>query len=32
MLSKYEYDGKLNPNFAEGPFELDFGPIRAFRV
>lgn len=30
MLSKYEYDGHLNPNFTEGPFQLDFGPIRAF--
>jgi len=29
MLSKYEYDGGLNPNFQEGPFELQFGPIRA---
>jgi len=29
MLSKYEYDGELNPNFEEGRFRLQFGPIRA---
>jgi len=31
MLSKYEYDGALNPNFQEGPFSLDFGAVRALR-
>jgi len=31
MLSKYEYDGQLNPNFKEGDFELEFGAIRAIR-
>lgn len=30
MVSKYEYDGALSPGFAEGPFRLDFGPVRAF--
>ncbi|EKX55114.1 complex I intermediate associated protein [Guillardia theta CCMP2712] len=29
MLSKYEYDGELNPNFEEGRFCFQFGPIRA---
>ncbi len=31
MLSKYEYSGALNPNFIEGPFQLQFGPIRAYK-
>lgn len=31
MVSKYEYDGALNPNFTEGPFELEFGSIRAYK-
>lgn len=31
MISKYEYDGALNPNFQEGPFRLDFGNIRALK-
>ncbi|OEL28107.1 hypothetical protein BAE44_0010876 [Dichanthelium oligosanthes] len=30
MLSKFEYDGKLNPTFTEGPFELPFSSIRAY--
>jgi hypothetical protein len=30
MFSKFEYDGKLNPTFAEGPFELPFSSIRAY--
>ena len=31
MLSKYEYDGALNPNFSEGCFALDFGNIRVLK-
>ena len=31
MLSKYEYDGALNPNFSEGRFALDFGNIRVLK-
>lgn len=31
MLSKYEYDGQLNPNFTEGPFGLEFGSIGAYK-
>ncbi|KAJ1278702.1 hypothetical protein BS78_04G098700 [Paspalum vaginatum] len=30
MFSKFEYDGKLNPTFSEGPFELPFSSIRAY--
>ncbi|CAO2045197.1 unnamed protein product [Urochloa humidicola] len=30
MFSKFEYDGKLNPTFTEGPFELPFSSIRAY--
>ncbi|XP_024316191.1 uncharacterized protein LOC100826457 isoform X2 [Brachypodium distachyon] len=30
MFSKFEYDGKLNPTFIEGPFELPFSSIRAY--
>ncbi|KAJ3686370.1 hypothetical protein LUZ61_015534 [Rhynchospora tenuis] len=30
MFSKFEYDGKLNPTFVEGPFELPFSSIRAY--
>uniref|UniRef100_A0A0E0JXS9 NAD(P)-binding domain-containing protein n=1 Tax=Oryza punctata TaxID=4537 RepID=A0A0E0JXS9_ORYPU len=30
MYSKFEYDGKLNPTFTEGPFELPFSSIRAY--
>lgn len=27
MLSKFEYDGKLNPNFQTGAFQLPLGRI-----
>lgn len=27
MLSKFEYDGMLNPNFTEGPFKLEIDSI-----
>ncbi|KAK9714525.1 hypothetical protein RND81_06G101000 [Saponaria officinalis] len=30
MYSKFEYDGKLNPTFTEGPFELPLSTIRAY--
>ncbi|KAF2302991.1 hypothetical protein GH714_012352 [Hevea brasiliensis] len=30
MFSKFEYDGKLNPTFIEGPFQLPLSSIRAF--
>ncbi|KAK1276844.1 hypothetical protein QJS04_geneDACA023659 [Acorus gramineus] len=30
MYSKFEYDGKLNPTFTEGAFELPFSSIRAY--
>lgn len=30
MFSKFEYDGKLNPTFTEGAFELPFSSIRAY--
>lgn len=30
MYSKFEYDGKLNPTFVEGPFQLPFSTIRAY--
>lgn len=30
MFSKFEYDGKLNPTFKEGPFELPLSTIRAY--
>ncbi|XP_057544675.1 protein HIGH CHLOROPHYLL FLUORESCENCE PHENOTYPE 173, chloroplastic [Amaranthus tricolor] len=30
MFSKFEYDGKLNPTFVEGPFELPLSTIRAY--
>nr|GEU86572.1 NAD(P)-binding Rossmann-fold superfamily protein [Tanacetum cinerariifolium] len=30
MFSKFEYDGKLNPTFIEGPFELPISSIRAY--
>ncbi|WOL09113.1 hypothetical protein Cni_G17866 [Canna indica] len=30
MYSKFEYDGKLNPTFLEGSFELPFSSIRAY--
>uniref|UniRef100_A0A7S0W1H8 NADH:ubiquinone oxidoreductase intermediate-associated protein 30 domain-containing protein n=1 Tax=Hemiselmis tepida TaxID=464990 RepID=A0A7S0W1H8_9CRYP len=31
MVSKYEYDGALNPNFTEGEFALEFGSFRAYK-
>ncbi|KAH9314728.1 hypothetical protein KI387_023355, partial [Taxus chinensis] len=30
MYSKFEYDGKLNPSFEPGSFELPFSSIRAY--
>ncbi|KAH1055945.1 hypothetical protein J1N35_034010 [Gossypium stocksii] len=30
MFSKFEYDGKLNPTFVEGPFELPLSTIKAY--
>lgn len=30
MFSKFEYDGKLNPTFVEGPFQLPVSAIRAY--
>ncbi|XP_064972741.1 uncharacterized protein LOC135616926 isoform X2 [Musa acuminata AAA Group] len=30
MYSKFEYDGKLNPTFVEGSFQLPFSSIRAY--
>ncbi|KAK7359189.1 hypothetical protein VNO77_01139 [Canavalia gladiata] len=30
MFSKFEYDGKLNETFVEGPFELPVSRIRAY--
>eukprot|EP01026_Neomeris_dumetosa_P052958 TRINITY_DN4720_c0_g1_i1.p1 TRINITY_DN4720_c0_g1~~TRINITY_DN4720_c0_g1_i1.p1 ORF type:complete len:619 (-),score=81.13 TRINITY_DN4720_c0_g1_i1:330-2102(-) len=30
MLSKFEYDGGLNPNFQPGPFSLPIQQIRAY--
>nr|XP_019704506.1 uncharacterized protein LOC105040590 [Elaeis guineensis] len=30
MYSKFEYDGKLNPTFVEGPFQLPFSSMRAY--
>ncbi|KAL3851411.1 hypothetical protein ACJIZ3_013293 [Penstemon smallii] len=30
MFSKFEYDGKLNPSFVEGPFQLPISSIRAY--
>jgi hypothetical protein len=30
MLSKFEYDGELNPNFRPGPFELPISSIEAY--
>lgn len=30
MFSKFEYDGKLNPTFVEGPFQLPISSIRAY--
>lgn len=31
MLSKFEYDGDLNPNFSPGPFELRIESINAYK-
>lgn len=30
MFSKFEYDGKLNETFVEGPFELPVSSIKAY--
>ncbi|KAL1560352.1 protein HIGH CHLOROPHYLL FLUORESCENCE PHENOTYPE 173, chloroplastic [Salvia divinorum] len=30
MFSKFEYDGKLNPTFVEGPFQLPISTVRAY--
>lgn len=30
MLSKFEYDGALNPNFEAGSFQLELGTVRAY--
>ncbi|KAM7505851.1 hypothetical protein LguiB_004755 [Lonicera macranthoides] len=30
MFSKFEYDGKLNPTFVEGPFQLPLSSIRTY--
>jgi hypothetical protein len=30
MLSKFEYDGQLNPRFTPGPFVLEIGSIAAY--
>ncbi|PQQ03419.1 uncharacterized protein Pyn_33879 [Prunus yedoensis var. nudiflora] len=30
MFSKFEYDGKLNPTFVEGPFKLPLSSISAY--
>lgn len=30
MFSKFEYDGKLNPTFVEGEFQLPLSSIRAY--
>jgi hypothetical protein len=30
MYSKFEYDGKLNPTFEMGPFELPVAYIKAY--
>lgn len=30
MYSKFEYDGKLNPTFVEGVFQLQFSSIKAY--
>ena len=31
MISKFEYDGSLNPNFEEGPFSYPVQRIGAYR-
>lgn len=30
MFSKFECDGKLNPTFKEGPFQLPVSSVKAF--
>ena len=30
MLSKFAYDGELNPNWAEGPFKFVISEIDAY--
>ncbi len=30
MLSKFEYDGELNPSFRRGPFSLPFAHISTY--
>ncbi|XP_050223646.1 protein HIGH CHLOROPHYLL FLUORESCENCE PHENOTYPE 173, chloroplastic [Mercurialis annua] len=30
MFSKFEYDGKLNPTFVEGPFQFPVSSIKAY--
>lgn len=30
MLSKFEYDGELNPNFKSGPMQLPIESVRAY--
>ncbi len=32
MLSKFEYDRRLNPNFTPGPFELAVAKVEAYRT
>ncbi len=32
MLSKFEYDGKLNPHFQPGPFSLDMRSLAVYRM
>lgn len=31
MISKFEYDGRLNPNFTSGDFSLEIATIAAYR-
>lgn len=31
MLSKFEYDGELNPNFSAGPFQLQIESVAAYK-
>ncbi|CDF37002.1 unnamed protein product [Chondrus crispus] len=31
MLSKFEYDGELNPNFSAGPFQLQIESVSAYK-
>mmetsp|Transcript_43172 Transcript_43172/g.70102 ORF Transcript_43172/g.70102 Transcript_43172/m.70102 type:complete len:576 (-) Transcript_43172:326-2053(-) len=32
MLSKFEYDGGLNPKFSTGPFKLELEKVSAYRL